>query len=263
MLSVASWNVNGIRACHNKGALTAYLEEMAPDIVGLQEIKADEAALPEELINPCGYYSIYHSAERKGYSGVGILTKHKPRNVVYGFGNPRFDCEGRVVAAEFDDFIFFSVYFPNGQSGPERLAYKLDFYRAFFDHCDELRALGKHVVIAGDYNTAHHEIDLARPKDNEDTSGFLPIEREWLDRIVRAGYVDTFRAFHPQPHEYSWWSFRSGARQRNVGWRIDYVFVDEGLMPRVKEAYIQQKVLGSDHCPVGISLSSVHSGVNH
>jgi exodeoxyribonuclease-3 len=252
MLSIASWNVNGIRACHSKGALKAYLETVSPDIVGLQEIKADESVLPEELINPHGYYSIYYGAERKGYSGVGILTKHKPLNVVYGFGNPRFDCEGRVVAAEFEDFIFFSVYFPNGQSGPERLAYKLDFYQAFFDHCDELRAMGKHVVIAGDYNTAHHEIDLARPKDNEDTSGFLPIEREWLDRIVRRGYVDTFRAFHTQPNEYSWWSFRAGARQRNVGWRIDYVFVDEALMPRVTEAYIHQKVLGSDHCPVGI-----------
>lgn len=255
MLSIASWNVNGIRACHNKGALLSYLDTVGPDIVGLQEIKADEAVLPEELINPSGYYSIYHSAQKKGYSGVGILTKKKPKNVVYGFGNPMFDCEGRVVSAEFDTFTFFSVYFPNGQNGPDRLAYKLAFYEAFFKHCEDLRASGQRLIIAGDYNTAHKPIDLARPRENEETSGFLPIERAWLDRIVSMGYIDTYRTFHDGPDAYSWWSFRSGARQRNVGWRIDYVFVTQDLLPHVTEAHIHPSVLGSDHCPVSVGLA--------
>ena len=192
-------------------------------------------------------------AEKKGYSGTTVLTKTGPENIIHGFGNPKFDNEGRVVMAQYEKFIVFSVYFPNGQKNDERLAYKLDFYRAFFDYCEELRKEGHSLIICGDYNTAHTEIDLANPKQNEKTSGFLPIEREWLDRIVEMGYIDTFREFHPEPEQYSWWSYRTRARDRNIGWRIDYVFITE-LKPHLKEAFILSDVMGSDHCPVGITL---------
>jgi len=249
-----SWNVNGIRACYNKGALFDFLNTESPDIVGFQETKISPDQLTDELMNPLGYHSIWHSGVRKGYSGVAIFTQKKPLSVSEGFGNPRYDDEGRVVSADFGDFIFVSVYFPNGQMNEERLAYKLDFYRDFFAHCNELRASGRHVIIAGDYNTAHKPIDLARPKDNEQYSGFLPIEREWMDRIVAMGYTDTYRAFHDGPDAYSWWTYRAGARQRNIGWRIDYVFCNHDFLPNITDAYILPSVMGSDHCPVGITL---------
>ncbi|NBV42324.1 exodeoxyribonuclease III [bacterium] len=253
-MKIMSWNVNGIRACHNKGCLTSFLETHEPDIIGLQETKISPDQLPEELQSPGGYHAVWHSGVRRGYSGVAILTKRKPLNVIEGFGIPKFDQEGRVISADYGDFIFFSVYFPNGQMNEDRLAYKLEFYHRFFDYCNELRKEGRRVIIAGDYNTAHKEIDLARPKENENYSGFLPIERAWMDRVVEMGYTDTFRMFHPEPGQYSWWTFRAGARQRNVGWRIDYVFVDNEFSPNIKEAYILPEVMGSDHCPVGIEI---------
>lgn len=254
LMKIMSWNVNGIRACYNKGALFDFLNSEMPDIVGLQETKISEDQLTDELMNPLGYHTVWHSAEKKGYSGVAIFTRKKPISVTYGFGVDRFDSEGRVISADFGDFIFFSVYFPNGQSSDERLAYKLEFYQAFFDHCNAVIAQGRSVIIAGDYNTAHKEIDLARPKENQDYSGFLPIERDWMDRVVEMGYVDTFRHFETGPNHYSWWTFRAGARQRNIGWRIDYLFCDQKFLPNVKDAYILPKVMGSDHCPVGIDV---------
>ena len=226
-----------------------------PDILGLQETKISEDQLTDELMNPLGYYTLWHSAKKKGYSGVAIFTRQKPLSVTYGFGMPQYDDEGRVISADFGDFIFFSVYFPNGQMNDDRLAYKLAFYRDFFAYCDQLRSEGRSVIIAGDYNTAHQEIDLARPKDNENYSGFLPIEREWMDLIIDRGYVDTFRALNPEPNHYSWWTYRAGARQRNVGWRIDYLFCDAPFFKRIQDAYILQSVMGSDHCPVGVTLN--------
>lgn len=252
---VISWNVNGIRACAKKGFLD-YLKSDDPDMICLQETKALESDLEECLRQPPGYYSAFHSAQRKGYSGTAIFTKHKPLEVLHGFGNPKYDCEGRVLMAEYDEFILFSVYFPNGQQGEERLCYKLEFYQDFFDYCQDLRAQGKSLVISGDYNTAHTEIDLANPKENQNTSGFMPIERAWLDKIVdEYGYIDTFREFHKQPDQYSWWSYRTQARTRNVGWRIDYFFITPDLRDNLTDAFIHQDVLGSDHCPVGITLT--------
>jgi len=252
-MKIMSWNVNGIRACVKKNFFES-IEQLAPDLLCLQEIKAMEHDLEDHICNPNGYFAIWHPAQKKGYSGVAILTKIKPSNVVIGMGNEKFDSEGRVLQADFDDLSIFSVYFPNGQRDEERLQYKLDFYDAFFTHCDTLLASGKKLVICGDYNTAHYPIDLARPKENEKTSGFLPIEREWLDNIVARGYVDTFREFNKSPEQYTWWSYRANARRNNVGWRIDYVFVDQSLISAVKNAEIFPDIHGSDHCPVSITI---------
>ena len=256
-IKIVSWNVNGIRACYKKGAFFDYLDHESPDILFLQETKVSPVDIPPELDNPKGYYSVWHSAERKGYSGVALFTRLKPLEVFEGFGNPKFDCEGRVIGARFENFICFGVYFPNGQMSDERLKYKLDFYDAFFNFANEVKANGENIIICGDYNTAHHDIDLARPKENQDVSGFLPIERAWLDKISNEyGYVDTFRQFHSQPEEYSWWTYRAGARQRNIGWRIDYVFANHEFLPLIQNGFIQQSVMGSDHCPVGVTINA-------
>lgn len=253
-MKVVSWNVNGIRACAKKGFLE-YLSTENPDILFLQETKAMVDDLPPELVNPMGYHCVFHSAEKKGYSGVALYTKVKPIAVHEGFGYEKYDREGRVIIAEYDHFYALGVYFPNGQKDDERLAYKLAFYKDLFEYCETLKQEGKGVLICGDYNTAHNPIDLARPKENEFTSGFLQIERDWMDKIVAMGYTDTFRHFNDSPEEYSWWSYRMGARARNVGWRIDYVFVDNQFLTKVSDAFIQQSVLGSDHCPVGVVLN--------
>ena len=253
-MKIISWNVNGIRACVNKGAFFDYMKKEDPDVICLQEIKALESDLDESVRQPAGYHAVWHSAEKKGYSGTAILSKKAPLNVVEGMGNEKYDREGRVLMAEYDDFVLFSVYFPNGQQGPHRLEYKLDFYQDFFDYCEEYREAGKAVIVSGDYNTAHTEIDLARPKENEETSGFMPIERDWLDEIVKRGYVDTFRMFNSDPENYTWWSYRTRARARNVGWRIDYFFVTDDIKDKVADAFIRQEAMGSDHCPVGITL---------
>lgn len=255
-MKVVSWNVNGIRACVRKGSFLDYLRTHEPDLLFLQEIKAYEEDIPPEIVEPSGYYTAWFPAERKGYSGVALLTKHKPLNVIHGFGDPKFDCEGRVISAEFEQFIALGVYFPNGQMNEERLAYKLAFYDRFFHYVNDLVAMGKNVIVCGDYNTAHKEIDLARPKENETTSGFLPEERAWIDKLIdEYGYVDTFRVFNQEPEQYSWWTYRAASRQRNIGWRIDYCFVNLAFLPHVKDAFIQQDVQGSDHCPVGVELS--------
>lgn len=254
-MKLVSWNVNGIRACVKKGAFHDYLKTYEPDVLCLQETKAQPDQIPEEILNPPGYYGEWFSAEKKGYSSVAILTKIKPTHIIKGFGIPRFDSEGRVIQADFDGFSLFSVYFPNGQRGEDRLQYKLDFYNDFFNYCNDLRQQGRELIICGDYNTAHHPIDLARPKENEHTSGFMRIERDWLDKIVDWGYIDTFREFNQNPNEYSWWNMRTRARDRNVGWRIDYFFITKGLRKNLTQAFIQQDVMGSDHCPVGIEIT--------
>ncbi len=255
-MKISSWNVNGIRACAKKGAFQDYLQQTEPDVLFLQETKAFEEVLPEEVRQPSGYHSVWHSAERPGYSGVALITKEKPNEVFEGMGNPKYDCEGRVVGADFGSFVVFGVYFPNGSMGEHRLNYKLDFYTDFFNMCQEYREAGKHVIVCGDYNTAHTEIDLARPKENVENSGFLPIERAWMDKLVdELGYIDTFRHFNPnKTDEYTWWTYRGAARKRNVGWRIDYTLVNKEFLPAIKEAFIQQDVMGSDHCPVGVVI---------
>lgn len=254
-MRIFSWNVNGLRAVVKKGFFD-WLESEAPDVVCLQEIKARTEDLDENILNPKGYHAFWNPAERKGYSGVAIFTKKKPVAVHLGLGIERFDCEGRVLRIEFKDFDLFSVYFPNGTSGEERLQYKMEFYDAFLDHCEELRGQGRELVITGDVNTAHKPIDLKNPKANQKNSGFLPEERAWVDKFIEHGYVDSFRAFNEDPDQYTWWSYRFNVRAKNVGWRIDYFFVTEGLMKKVKDSFITPEVMGSDHCPIGLDIKA-------
>ena len=254
-MRIFSWNVNGLRAVVKKGFFD-WLKSEAPDVVCLQEIKARTEDLDENILNPKGYHAFWNPAERKGYSGVAIFTKKKPVAVHLGLGIERFDCEGRVLRIEFKDFDLFSVYFPNGTSGEERLQYKMEFYDAFLDHCEELRGQGRELVITGDVNTAHKPIDLKNPKANQKNSGFLPEERAWVDKFIEHGYVDSFRAFNEDPDQYTWWSYRFNVRAKNVGWRIDYFFVTEGLMKKVKDSFITPEVMGSDHCPIGLDIKA-------
>lgn len=253
---LVSWNVNGLRAAVQKGFVESALR-LAPDVLCIQETKLPPGGPAEGFARIPGYEAIWaHCTAKRGYSGVATYTRIPPLAARSGFGVERFDREGRVIETDFGDFLLFNVYFPNGQAGPERLQYKLDFYAAFFDHAEGLRRRGRRVVVCGDFNTAHNEIDLANPKANEHYSGFLRIERDWLDRLVARGWVDTFRHLHPDTVQYSWWTYRFRARERNIGWRIDYFFVGRELVEEgsVREAFIDPSVAGSDHCPIGLVL---------
>jgi exodeoxyribonuclease-3 len=252
-MKLISWNVNGIRAADKKGLFTFFQKEK-PDIICLQEIKAKSEQLPPHLKNTPGYSIFINPAERKGYSGVATYTKYKPNNIKKGFGIEKFDIEGRILITEYQDFTLFNIYFPNGKKNQERLDYKLDFYNTFLGYADNLKAEGKNIIVCGDFNTAHKEIDLARPKENEKISGFLPIERAWIDTFIEHGYIDTFRYFNKKPEHYSWWDMKTKARERNVGWRIDYFFVNEEFINHIKKAFIMKDIFGSDHCPVGIEV---------
>ncbi len=252
-IKLISWNVNGIRAAHRKGFIDWLIEEDG-DIISVQETKAHIDQLPRKLINIDGYTSYFSSAERKGYSGVGTYTKLKPNQVINGMGIKKFDIEGRLIRLDYDDFTLLNIYYPNGGSGEERLQYKLDFYDAFLDYANNLVEEGLNLVICGDVNTAHKPIDLARPKQNEETSGFLPVEREWLTKFLDNGYVDTFREFNQDGENYTWWSYRTKARDRNVGWRLDYFFVNDEFKSHVTDSYILSDVLGSDHCPIALKI---------
>lgn len=251
-LRILSWNVNGIRAAAKKGFLE-WMTEVNADLLCLQETKAHRKQLSPELLNPKGYDSYWSSAEKKGYSGCVTYSKIQPERVSYGMGEPRFDSEGRMVVTEFRDYVLFNVYFPNGQKNKERLKYKLDFYDAFLSMVDSYKKK-KGVIVCGDLNTAHKEIDLARPKENENASGFLPVERKWIDNFISHGYTDTFRKFNKEPGQYSWWDYKTRARERNIGWRLDYFFVSDDLVLNLKDAFILNKVMGSDHCPVGVGM---------
>ncbi|MBD5639968.1 exodeoxyribonuclease III [Clostridium botulinum] len=252
-MRIYSWNVNGLRAVAKKNFLE-WIGEENPDILCIQETKLQENQLEDNIKNIDGYYSYFSFAHKKGYSGVATYTKEEPISVKHGIGIERFDSEGRILITEFNDFILLNIYFPNGQRDEERLQYKLDFYEALFNYCDELVEEGKKLVICGDYNTAHNEIDLKNPKANEKASGFLRIERDWLDKIIERGYIDTFRNMNPDKIKYSWWSYRFKARERNAGWRIDYHFVSNNLLDRVENTEILNEVYGSDHCPVMLEL---------
>jgi len=253
-MRLVSWNVNGIRAIQKKGFLEWFQKEQ-PDMLCLQETKAHTEQLNEQLLNVPGYTAYWSSAEKKGYSGTVIYTKEKPLSVVHGFGIERFDSEGRTVIAEYPAFTLLNIYFPNGKKNQERLDYKMDFYTATLDYCKTLQKSGKQIIICGDVNTAHTEIDLARPKENENTSGFLAIERAWIDQLLNAGFVDTLREKYPaKPELYTWWDYKTKARERNVGWRIDYFFITDGLQKNLQDAFILDTIEGSDHCPLGITL---------
>ena len=252
-MRLLSWNVNGLRAVEKKG-FVGWLLSQAPDVLCLQETKATVEQLSDNLTQVPGYHAHFASPEKKGYSGVALYTQKEPDRIEFGLGIERFDVEGRSILADYGSFLLANVYFPNGRSSAERLKYKMEFYDAFLELVDAKRAEGKSIIFCGDLNTAHKDIDLARPQQNEFLSGFLPEERAWIDKLMSHGYVDIFRNFNDQPEQYSYWDFVTFARDRNVGWRIDYFFVDEGLAPRVKDAYILSDVMGSDHCPVGIDI---------
>jgi len=257
-LRLLSWNVNGLRAIYKKGFLDWMMKDR-PDILCLQETKSKEDQVPPELKSIPGYHTWFTSGNQKGRGGVGLFAREKPRSVRFTLGIDGFDDEHRAIVADYEDFILFNVYFPNGKASQTRLEYKLKFYDLFLDLVDRLKADGRRIVICGDINTAHKEIDLARPKQNEKISGFLPVERAWMDKLVEHGFVDTFRMFHPEGGHYSWWDLKTHSRERNVGWRIDYFFVSESLKDRVRSGFILKDVTGADHCPVGIELS-VDSG---
>lgn len=252
-IKIMSWNVNGIRAAAKKGFLD-WLAAESPDILCVQETKAQPEQLTKKLLEPPGYTTFWHSAAKKGYSGVGVFTREKPVNVDTSMGEQRFDDEGRLIRLDYRDFTLFNVYFPNGKMNAERLQYKMDFYAAFLDLAQRVRRETPRLCFLGDVNTAHNEIDLARPKENAKVSGFLPIERQWIDEAIAGGYVDTFRRLNGDVVQYSWWDLKSRARDRNVGWRIDYVFVTKEMFDSVRTAFILSDVMGSDHCPVGIEL---------
>ncbi|MDR2967310.1 MAG: exodeoxyribonuclease III [Methanobacteriaceae archaeon] len=252
-IRLLSWNVNGIRAIHRKG-FGEWFEGIDTDILSLQEIKANLDQIPKKLKHVPNYHSYFNPALRKGYSGVATYSSIKPNNIINSFNIKKFDKEGRFLRLDFDDFILLNLYYPNGGMSDERLQYKLEFYDAFLTYANNLRDEGNNLVICGDLNTAHKEIDIARPKENSNVSGFLPIEREWIDKFLANGYVDTFRMFNDKPKNYTWWSYRTRARNRNVGWRLDYFFVNEEFKDNVVDSYILSDVMGSDHCPIGLKI---------
>ncbi len=255
MLSLYSWNVNGLRAVRKKGFLE-WLDREKPDVLGLQETKCSPEQLDDELCAPPGYHTYWAAAERRGYSGVALYSRREPLSVSIGLGIEEFDREGRTIVADYGDFVYITAYFPNGSRDHSRVSYKMAYKDAFLDVCNRLQAQGKAVVFCGDVNTAHQEIDLARPKQNQKTTGFLPEERAWLDEIVSQGYVDSYRTLHPdETGAYTWWAYFTQSRERNVGWRLDYFFVSPDLWPRVTDARIHADVIGSDHCPVSLHLS--------
>lgn len=257
MTSFASWNVAGLRACEKKGFIDWYKSQNL-DVLCLQEVKAEVSQLSEELVNPKGYSTLYAPAKKKGYSGVSTWVRDGiNHNHTVGLGIAEFDDEGRTIITEFDEYFLFNCYFPNGQRDHGRVPYKLSFSDAVLEKALQLKAkTKKEIIITGDFNTAHHEIDLANPKTNTKTTGFLPIEREWMTKFQNSGFVDLFRLFTPAENgHYTWWTFRGDCRQRNIGWRIDYFWVSTNLSTKAKECSHQNKILGSDHCPVFLKIN--------
>ncbi len=245
-VKILSWNVNGFRACVKKG-FYEFLRKENPDVLCIQETKQQEVpTLPAEF----NYRVVWNPAKRPGYAGTAVFTRLTPKNVKRGMGIEKFDSEGRVITLDLGNFTLVNAYFPHSRRGLERLDFKLEFNRAFARY---VKPMGR-VVICGDFNVAHREIDIARPKDNEKNAGFTPEERKWMDSFLAKGYVDTFRHLHPDEVKYTWWSYRFNARARNIGWRVDYVVVSSNLIKHVKEAFVMDEVMGSDHAPVGVTL---------
>jgi exodeoxyribonuclease-3 len=255
-MRIISWNINGIRAATKKGFLS-WFHHYKPDILGVQEVRALPHQIDLEVAKPEGFHTHFFSAQKLGYSGVGLYSRWPIQKLNTSLEEPLFDNEGRVQIAHVGELIIANVYFPNGNGknhDNSRIPYKLDFYKKLFDILEPYRKSGQALLVMGDFNTAHEEIDLARPKENVNTSGFCPEERAELSRWLMNGYVDTFRFFEKSPGNYSWWSQRRGSRERNVGWRIDYVLASESAMRYIKSAFIWRDVMGSDHCPVGVDL---------
>ena len=254
-MKIISYNVNGIRAAIQKGFI-AWLSQENPDIICLQELKAEEEQVDLAEIKSLGYHVYWQSAQKKGYSGVGIFTKIKPISVQYGCGIEKYDLEGRVIQVNFENYSVMSVYMPSGSSGDERQSFKMEWLADFQAYTNELVKTHPKMIIAGDYNICHKAIDIHNPKGNATSSGFLPEEREWMEGFVNRGFVDSFRAINTDPHHYSWWSYRAGARDKNLGWRIDYQLVSEALAEKIQHASILPDVKHSDHCPIVLLLNS-------
>ena len=253
-MNIISYNVNGIRAAMKKGFID-WLKAAQPDVLCLQETKAHEDQLLLHEFEEAGYpYHYWFSAEKKGYSGVAVLSKTKPRNVVYGTGIKTMDNEGRNLRIDFDDFSVMSLYLPSG-TNDDRLDFKLNYMAEFQDYIDYLKKEIPNIIICGDYNICHEAIDIHNPVANKNTSGFLPVERKWIGEFIDSGFIDTFRYFNKEPHQYSWWSYRANARANNKGWRIDYCMAATPLKNRLERAYILPGAKHSDHCPVGVELS--------
>jgi len=252
-MKIITWNVNGLRAALGKDALR-WAWEQHPDILCLQEIKARPDQLKEEHRNFRRYAVIWNPAEQPGYSGVATFLRSPSLELQLGMDAPLFDMEGRLISTLHAGFRLFNIYFPNGQRGKQRLEYKLGFYAHLLAVCDRLQAMGENIIITGDFNTAHMPIDLKNPKQNEGTSGFMPEERAWVQNFLDHGFVDAYRHLYPDRIQYTWWTYRFSARQRGVGWRIDYFLISEALVPSVKDVVIHEDVLGSDHCPVELIL---------
>ncbi len=254
-MKLLTWNVNGIRAA-GRIHFPKWFKEQSADLICIQETKANQEQLEEALLHPEGYHSFWHSAQKAGYSGVAIYTKKEPQKIQIGLGHPEIDQEGRVLVLEMPEFTLINAYFPNSQRDHARLGYKLSFCKKMLEYCNQLRSSGKNIILCGDFNIAHREIDLKNPKSNEKNAGFLPEERAWMDEFVRNGYVDTFRHFTKDPDHYTWWSYRPGVRARNIGWRLDYFMVNQEIQDRLKRVDHQNQVLGSDHCPVLLELKN-------
>ncbi|HOU45968.1 MAG TPA: exodeoxyribonuclease III [Candidatus Pacearchaeota archaeon] len=252
-IKIISWNVNGLRAILKKGFLE-WIQKENPDILCLQETKISAKDIFKELEKIKGYHHFFSCADKSGYSGVAIFSKIEPNQVIDGFGIKKYDKEGRMVIVRYSNFTLANVYFPNGKLSNQRLKYKMDFYSDFRKYINTLKLQGEKVIFCGDVNTAHKEIDLARPKENSEISGFLPKERKWIDDIINDGYLDSFRIFNKNSGQYTWWSQRTAARKRNVGWRIDYFFVDKRMKNKIEDSYILNDVMGSDHCPIAIKI---------
>jgi len=254
-MKLLSWNVNGIRAAGRVHFPVWFGEEKA-DVVCIQETKANPSQLGEELLHPCRYHSYWHSAQKAGYSGVAIYSKKEPLRLREGLGVPEIDCEGRVLIADYSTFTLINAYFPNSQRDHSRLGYKLFFCQKMLEFCQDLRSQGKNLLLCGDFNIAHQEIDLRNPKSNENNAGFLPEERNWMGKFLGEGFVDGFRNFIKDPHHYTWWSYRPGVRQKNIGWRLDYFVVNQEFQPRLQWVNHQPLIQGSDHCPVACQVKS-------
>jgi exodeoxyribonuclease III len=253
-MKITTWNVNGLRAVIKKGAFS-WLSSHSADIICLQEVKARPEQIPDADRELPGYISYWNPAVRPGYSGVAVYSRELPLDVEFGLGDDRFDSEGRVIRLRYPGFLLYNIYFPNGQRGHDRVQYKLDFYANLLEQCDRLHAAGEKIIITGDFNTAHNEIDLAHPKQNQNTSGFMPEERAWIDRYLEHDFVDVYRQKYPERVQYTWWTFISAARSRNVGWRLDYFLASRSLLPQAEDVVIHDDVLGSDHCPVSLILT--------
>ncbi|GAB4283561.1 MAG: exodeoxyribonuclease III [Marinilabiliales bacterium] len=252
-MKIYSYNLNGIRAAIGKGFLD-WLEKESPDILCIQETKAQEDQIDKIAFEMKGYNQVWHSAVKKGYSGVGILSKQKPDFIKIGMDNPKYDNEGRVIRADFNDISLICVYIPSGTMGGERQDFKMEFLDNFYKYIITLKNQRPNLIVSGDFNICHKEIDINHPERHHKTSGFLPEEREWVTKFLDSGFIDSFRVFNDMPEQYSWWSYRANSREKNLGWRIDYHMVSEELKDRLKNAEILQNVYHSDHCPVVVEI---------